>query len=158
MNAIILFILCTAVNVILSTIKSILTVKGNKWVAALINALTYGFYSYVIILTNIEGISTLTKMGITAACNFVGVLIVKDCEERFRKDRLWKIEFTVKGAHTAEDANAELEHKRITHSYFPAGSHYVFNCYCATKRESEKVREVIRAFNGKYFITESKSF
>ena len=32
MNAIILFIVCTAVNVVLSTIKSILTVKGNKTV------------------------------------------------------------------------------------------------------------------------------
>lgn len=62
MNAIILFIVCTAVNVVLSTIKSILTVKGNKWVAAGINALTYGFYSYVIILTNIDGVSTLAKM------------------------------------------------------------------------------------------------
>lgn len=77
MNAIILFIVCTAINVVLSTIKSILTVKGNKWVAAGINALTYGFYSYVIILTNIDGVSTLAKMSITAACNFIGVLAVK---------------------------------------------------------------------------------
>lgn len=48
MNAVILFIICTAVNVILSTIKSIATIKGGKFMAAL----TYGFYSWVIILTN----------------------------------------------------------------------------------------------------------
>ena len=76
MNAIILFIVCTAVNVILSTIKSIATIKGGKFMAALMNALTYGFYSWVIILTTIDNLSTVSKMLITAACNFVGVYLV----------------------------------------------------------------------------------
>ena len=64
MNAIILFIVCTAVNVILSTIKSIATIKGGKFMAAL----TYGFYSWVIILTTNDNLSTVSKMLITAAC------------------------------------------------------------------------------------------
>lgn len=55
MNTILLFALCTAVNVILSTIKSILTVKGGKFSASFINAITYGFYSYVIVLTSADG-------------------------------------------------------------------------------------------------------
>lgn len=96
MNAIILFIVCTAVNVILSTIKSIATIKGGKFIAALMNALTYGFYSWVIILTTNDNLSTVSKMLITAACNFIGVYIVKLIEEKTRKEKLWKIEATVK--------------------------------------------------------------
>ena len=82
MKVLILFAVATAINVILSTVKSILTIKAGKTVAALANAITYGFYTWVIILTNVDGISLWVKMGITAICNFVGVFIVKLIEER----------------------------------------------------------------------------
>lgn len=36
-----LFITVQFINVIISTIKSILTVKGGKWTAGLVNATTY---------------------------------------------------------------------------------------------------------------------
>lgn len=58
-------------------------------------ALTYGFYSWVIILTTNDNLSTVSKMLITAACNFVGVYLVKLIEEKTRKEKLWKIEATV---------------------------------------------------------------
>ena len=155
MNAIILFIVCTAVNVVLSTIKSILTVKGNKWVAAGINALTYGFYSYVIILTNIDGVSTLAKMGITAACNFVGVLAVKWVEELARKEKLWKIEMTVP---TKYRAAVDFDLREVPHSYIEiSDKHTLFNFYCATQAESAEVKKVIDAFGAKYFVSESKT-
>ena len=155
MNAIILFIVCTAVNVVLSTIKSILTVKGNKWVAAGINALTYGFYSYVIILTNIDGVSTLAKMGITAACNFVGVLAVKWVEELARKEKLWKIEMTVP---TRYRAAVDFDLREVPHSYIEiSDKHTLFNFYCATQAESAEVKKVIDAFGAKYFVSESKT-
>ena len=155
MNAIILFIVCTAVNVVLSTIKSILTVKGNKWVAAGINALTYGFYSYVMILTNIDGVSTLAKMGITAACNFVGVLAVKWVEELARKEKLWKIEMTVP---TKYRAAVDFDLRDVPHSYIEiSDKHTLFNFYCATQAESAEVKKVIDAFGAKYFVSESKT-
>ena len=83
------------INVVLSTIKSIATVKGGKFIASLMNALTYGFYSYVIILTTADGLSVGAKMLITAACNFIGVYLVKYFEDKLRKDRLWQITATV---------------------------------------------------------------
>ena len=159
MNAIILFIVCTAVNVVLSTIKSIiksiLTVKGNKWVAAGINALTYGFYSYVIILTNIDGVSTLAKMGITAACNFVGVLAVKWVEELARKEKLWKIEMTVP---TKYRAAVDFDLRDVPHSYIEiSDKHTLFNFYCATQAESKKVKDIVAQYDAKYFVAESKN-
>lgn len=153
MNILLLFIICTAINVILSTIKSILTVKGNKWTAALMNAITYGFYSYVIILTNVDGISTIGKMVITALCNFVGVFIVKLVEEKARKDKLWKIEVTF----DKDDLNTIHSVTTVPHSYIDIGKHVIFNFYAADKTESELVKEIVKTYHGKYFVSESKS-
>lgn len=121
MNAIILFVICTAVSVILSTIKSIATIKGGKFMAALMNALTYGFYSWVIILTTIDNLSTVSKMLITAACNFVGVYLVKLIEEKTRKEKLWKIEATVPAEETRSITN-ESKDQKLIFNYTPLGS------------------------------------
>lgn len=155
MNLLLLFIICTAVNVILSTIKSILTIKGNKWVAAASNAITYGFYSYVIILTNIDGVSTLAKMGITAGCNFIGVFIVKWIEELARKEKLWKIEMTIP---TKYRSAVDFDLRGIPHSYIEiSDKHTLFNFYCSTQAESKQVKEIVNQYEAKYFVAESKT-
>ena len=155
MNLLLLFIICTAINVILSTIKSILTIKGNKWVAAASNAITYGFYSYVIILTNIDGVSTLAKMGITAGCNFIGVFIVKWIEELARKEKLWKIEMTIP---TKYRSAVDFDLRSIPHSYIEiSDKHTLFNFYCSTQAESKQVKEIVNQYEAKYFVAESKT-
>lgn len=157
MNVIILFIVCTAVNVILSTVKSILTVKGNKWAAATMNAITYGFYSYVIILTNIDGISTLAKMGITAACNFVGVFIVKLVEEKARKDKLWEVRGTLTTPTNCVAVCQDLDKANIPYNYIDVNKYIIFNCYCATQADSAKIKKILNNWKMKYFVSESKS-
>ena len=157
MNAIILFIICTAVNVILSTIKSISTVNGGKFAAAFWNAITYGFYTYVVILTTIDNISTVEKMLITFACNFIGVFIVKLFEEKARKDKLWKIEATVYNAYT-ESLHNELSLVGIPNNYIPnIGKYTVFNIYCETQADSVKAKEILNYHKAKYFVSESKT-
>lgn len=156
MNIMMLFILCTAVNVILSTIKSILTVRGNKWTAASMNAICYGFYSYIIILTNVDGISTIGKMIITAICNFVGVFIVKLIEEKMRKDKLWEIRATVYQPYT-ESLHHDLEKRRIPHNFITdVGKYTIFNIYCETQTESALAKELLTTNKAKYFVSESK--
>ncbi len=156
MNAIILFIICTAVNVILSTIKSIATIKGGKFVAALMNALTYGFYSWVIILTTIDNLSTVSKMLITAACNFVGVYLVKYFEEKWRKDRLWQITATVNMDKAAELVRRS-EAENLIFNYIPIGKYCIINYYSYSKEDSEAVAPLLKEFEAKYFISEAKS-
>ena len=46
MKLLILFIVMNILNVIIQTIKSIATIKCGKTVAALVNALAYGLYTY----------------------------------------------------------------------------------------------------------------
>lgn len=155
MNTILLFALCTAVNVILSTIKSILTVKGGKLSASFINALTYGFYSYVIVLTSADGMPIWLKMAITAVCNFVGVYFVKWIEEKARKDKLWKVELTVPTKYTN---TIDFDLHDVPHSYIElSDKHTLFNFYCATQKESAKVKAIANQYEAKYFVAESKN-
>ena len=155
MNTILLFALCTAVNVILSTIKSILTVNGGKVSASLINAITYGFYSYVIVLTSADGMPIWLKMAITAVCNFVGVYLVKWIEEKARKDRLWKVELTVPTKYTN---TIDFDLHDVPHSYIElSDKHTLFNFYCATQKESAKVKAIANQYEAKYFVAESKN-
>lgn len=155
MNTILLFALCTAVNVILSTIKSILTVKGGKVSASFINAITYGFYSYVIVLTSADGMPIWLKMAITAICNFVGVYCVKWIEEKVRKDRLWKVELTVPTKYTN---TIDFDLHDVPHSYIElSDKHTLFNFYCATQKESAKVKAIANQYEAKYFVAESKN-
>ena len=46
--ATLIFFLLQFINVVLSTMKTVLTVKANKHVAMLINTVTYTFYSGVV--------------------------------------------------------------------------------------------------------------
>lgn len=155
MNTILLFALCTAVNVILSTIKSILTVKGGKLSASFINALTYGFYSYVIVLTSADGMPIWLKMVITAICNFIGVYLVKWIEEKARKDKLWKVELTVPTKYTN---TIDFDLHDVPHSYIElSDKHTLFNFYCATQKESAKVKAIANKYEAKYFVAESKN-
>jgi hypothetical protein len=155
MNTILLFALCTAVNVILSTIKSILTVNGGKVSASLINAITYGFYSYVIVLTSADGMPIWLKMAITAVCNFIGVYLVKWIEEKARKDKLWKVELTVPTKYTN---TIDFDLHDVPHSYIElSDKHTLFNFYCATQKESAKVKAIANQYEAKYFVAESKN-
>ena len=83
----ILFIVMNVLNVIIQTVKSIATIKCGKTAAAAINALAYGLYTYIIVLTNCD-LPLIVKGLIVASANFVGVWIVKFLEEKAKKDKI----------------------------------------------------------------------
>lgn len=150
----ILFIICTFANVVLSTIKSVMTIKGGKVSAAIWNALAFGLYSYIVVLTATAPISTLGKVLVTVGCNLVGVYGVKLFEEKLRKDRLWKIEMTVRNGF-AETMHHDLTLEGIPNNYVNAGKHTVFNCFCETKQDTEKVLRIAKAYDAKTFASET---
>ena len=82
----VIFIVLNIFNVIIQTVKSIATIKCKKLPAALINAVAYGLYTVVTVYMMCE-LPLGWKAGIVAACNLIGVYIVKDIEERKRKDK-----------------------------------------------------------------------
>ena len=156
MSLLTVFILLNIVNVIIQTIKSLCTVKAGKTVAALVNAVAYGFYTIVVIYMVCD-LNLWIKVAIVGGANLIGVFIVKWVEEASRKDRLWKVEMTVPTA-IAEKMIADLESFNIPHNYIPnVGKYTIFNCYCATQKESAFVKNIAERNKAKFFVTESKS-
>jgi hypothetical protein len=157
-TALLLFIICTFANVVLSTIKSVMTIKGGKVSAAIWNALAFGLYSYIVVLTATAPISTLGKVLVTVGCNLIGVYGVKLFEEKLRKDRLWKVEMTVKNdayGMTAAAMHGALSEANIPNNYVEAGNYAIFNCYCATKTDTENAVTIGADYGAKYFASET---
>ena len=114
MKILVLFIILSIANVIIQTIKSLATVKCGKGVASIVNAAAYGLYTVVIVYTNAD-FPLWEKVVITAIVNLIGVYIVKYFEEKMRKDRLWKVELTVKESR-ANDLEIMLEKVNIPYN------------------------------------------
>ena len=156
MKLLVLFIVMNIVNVVIQTIKSIATIKCGKTAAALINALAYGLYTYIIVLTNCD-LPMIAKCLIVASANFVGVWVVKFFEEKARKDKLWKVEATVP-ASMVTPLHLALKQCGIAHNYIEGvGQYTIFNIYCPTQADSIEVRKVLESKNAKYFVSESKT-
>lgn len=151
-----LFIALNIANVMLQTLKTICTVGSGKWTAAFTNALAYGFYTIVVIYMLCD-LPIITKAVVVGLCNLVGVFIVKYIEEKRLKDKLWKIEFTVKDYHF-EKIKEFLDLALIPYNYTQMPlNHVAFYAFCNTKKESETIKQIISKYDAKYFVSESKS-
>ena len=150
---ILLFTLATIVNVTLSTIRAICTIKCGKTVSALTNALCYGFYPLIVMLTAQGTVGIVVNMTITAVVNFACVWIIKLVEEKARKDRLWKVEVAVPALYTD---SLHFDLRDLPHSYTVVGSWTMFNCYCQTQKDTKMVVDMAKQYRGKISAYESK--
>ena len=154
-----LFIICNVINVIIQTIKSICTIQCGKTLAAVINAIAYGYYTYIVVLTMCD-LSLLVKIVTVGLCNLIGVYLVKFFEEKKKKDRLWKIELT-SDLGVSEKIKKFLTDKNIPFTMTPTENlkkeFVLFNVFCYSQKESILVKKIIEMYEIKYFVTESKS-
>ena len=151
----IIFIILNITNVIIQTIKSLVTVKCGKTAAALINAAAYGLYTVVVIYTVCE-LPLYLKALIVAICNLVGVYVVKLIEERARRDKLWKVEATIP-VEIAEKVKYDLRANGLPHNYIDIEKYYLFNVYCENQEQSKVAKVILDYYNAKYFVSENKS-
>ena len=149
------FILLNITNVIIQTIKSLVTVKCGKTAAALINAAAYGLYTVVVIYTVCE-LPLYLKALIVAICNLVGVYVVKLIEERARRDKLWKVEATIP-VEIAEKVKYDLRANGLPHNYIDIEKYYLFNVYCENQEQSKVAKVILDYYHAKYFVSENKS-
>lgn len=156
MTLLLIFSALTIVNVVFSTIKSIVTINGSKVSASIISALYYGYYNIVIIYT-VADFPLWQKIVVTFVANLVGVWFVKWGEERARKDKLWKVEATLPNNSIAQEAITKLKAYDIPVNYIDIEKYILVNCYCSTKDQSAKVKAILDKYNAKYFVNESKT-
>lgn len=155
-SLLILFIVLNVINVILQTLRTIFTVNGNKYTASLVSAVAFAFYTIIIVYTMCD-LPLIVKALVVGTVNLIGVFTVKYIEEIIQKDKLWKIEFTVKNPHFFEIVNALNEFK-VPYNYSKMPNDYIaFYIFCNTRSESEKIKTIINKFEAKYFVSESKS-
>ena len=151
-----IFIALNIANVIIQTVKSIVTVKCGKTTAALVNAVAYGLYTIVTVYMLCD-LPLLWKAGIVAFCNLIGVFVVKFIEENMRKDKLWKIEATLPPTSDKYSMSIALLIAGIPHNFIKVSDNSaVFNIFCKTKEQSRAAKDILKEFNAKYFVSESK--
>ena len=150
MNLLFTFIVLNVVNVILQTAKSICTVKCGKFMAAVANAAAYGLYTIVIIYTVCD-LPLWQKVLIVAGANFIGVFVVKAIEQKLEKEKLWKVEMAIPKKYTNDIPLIHdcFKHDGIENNYTLIGSHYIFNCYCMTKMQTQTCINQAKEYNGK---------
>ena len=153
MKFLLVFFALSIVNVVFSTIRTLVTVKGTKLEASLISGGYFAFYNVMLIYT-VADFPLWQKCLITFACNVIGVFIVKWLEEKAKKDKLWKIEVTIP-IKFEESILKELP--TVSHSMIKIDdNHLLLNFYCKTQNESKCVKEIVNKYNGKYFASECK--
>lgn len=152
---ILIFAIATVINVSLSTVRAICTIKSGKWLSAVMNAVCYGFYPLIVMLTAQGTVGILVNMAITAIANFICVWIIKFVEEKARKDKLWLVKITVKPNYL-ETIKTELKNKNVSFTYYNVEKYIVFDTYCETQVQTIFVTDICKKYNGKMFATENK--
>ena len=150
----ILFVCLSITNVIISTIKSLCTIKCGKGVAAIINAIAYGF-NVVMTVYMVSDLPLGVKALAVGLCNLIGVYLVKWVEEKLRKDKLWKVEATIL-REDFEDLKTKSKELDLTYNFIDIDKYFLINYYCATQKDSAKVKDLLKNYHVKYFVNESK--
>lgn len=89
-TTLLIFIAGSLVNVMLNTIKTLVMFRKNKLSSSIINAVTYGFYTWIVVLIAADDLPLWAKMLVTAAVNFIGVWTSMVIMEHLQKDKLWE--------------------------------------------------------------------
>lgn len=151
-----LFFILTLINVMLSTIKSIITVKGTRGQATLINAIAYGFYT--IIIKQITEFDVVTTVSVTIVANLIGVYFSMWVLDKFKKDKLWTISVTAPTAYTGEKIMLQLNEKNIAFRTYEIIKRdkktYAIDIFSETQQESLAVKEILSKYKVKYHIIE----
>ena len=152
---IILFIILQIVNVVLSTIKSLILIKGYKWASIIANTIYFGVYTAVLKqLTLIDNICLLII--ITMAANFFGTWVGIVITDKVRKADLWTIATVVKKEYVKDYKQALNEAKIKYISYQTTWDECAaIDIFSENRSQSKTIKEILLRFNAKYSIQTS---
>lgn len=154
---VLIFTVCSLINVMLNTVKTIIMYRNDKLSSAFINSITYGFYVILVVLMAGE-MPLWVKVVITAGTNFVGVWLSMCIMDRFHKDKLWEVRAT-SSVEDGVEIEKMLINAKIGYTKLQTVDRMraVFNIYCPDQQTSAAVRQILNRFHVKYFVSETKS-
>ena len=149
--SIVLFFILNLINVVLGTMRSILTVKSTPFVSMVINTISYTFYSGIVKL--VSGQNMAVVLITTALTNIIGVYFAQFILNKARKDRLWRITATVKYNKNKDIANA-LEQYNISYNEQTTDGNKtaIFDIFSKTQGESALIKELLVNNKAKYQV------
>jgi membrane protein DedA with SNARE-associated domain len=147
---IVVFVICSLVNVILSTLKTLIMVNAGRNSAIIINAVCYGFYTFVV--KQLAEVDYWTAVLVTIGANIVGVWISYKIMDLFKKDKLWRITVTLKSKKALEECKVNLEKYNI--GYTPIEKTNSIDIYSYNQKESAIIKNILGNYDYKYFIQE----
>ena len=152
MVQIIIFTVCSLVNVILSTMKTILTVRSTKVVASIINAITYGFYA--IVVKQLASLDLTVTVIVTIATNLIGVYLSMWIMDKMKKDCLWKISVTTRDKNLAKKIeNFDIEYTMSPIQY-KNQTYYSIEIFSKNQKDSTIIKNILNEYKVKYNVTE----
>jgi hypothetical protein len=149
------FILFQFINIIISTFKSVLLIKGTKAHAALLNAISYSLGIFITYYVSNE-ISIYYSIPITFVLNLIGVYLGLGILNKFKKDQLWRISTTVK-ANNVEDYIQELRDVGVQLMPYETGrdDYKVVDIFSNNKDETKKITPIIKKYEARYTVLKS---
>ena len=149
-KVIIVFVICSLINVILSTLKTLIMVNAGRNSAILINAVCYGFYTLVV--KQLGAVDYVTAVVVTILANIVGVWVSYKIMDLFTKDKVWRITATLKNKEEFAQCVEELKKYNIGFTYIEQTK--AVDIYSYNQKESAIVKNILKNYNHKYFIQE----
>ena len=153
--SLLIFAVASLINVILSTMKTVWTVKGSKLQAIMINILTYSVYTLVI--KQIADTNLCVAVVVTALTNLFGVWIARVFIEKITKDNVWKIEIICPTTIVSELTDV-FELNEIGYNLSPIETKYDndtnITVFSKSQHDSTIVKNAIQNYPVKYNITE----
>ena len=157
---IIVFTVCQLINVALNTAKTIIMHKEEKISSSIINAVTYGFYAIIVVMTA-SALPLWITIIISALTNLIGVYGSMWVLERFKKDNLWEIVATVNmdaSIYSPSIVENELTAEQVAFNVIETkrDGEYVFHIYSSNKKETAWIKKLLVSVGAKYFVHEEK--
>jgi len=156
--SVLVFFCSSLVNVVISTMKTVLTVKASKRVATFINCLNYTINT--VIIKQISECDVWIAALVTFFTNLIGVYFALWLIDRFKKDKLWKISVTIKDIELLYKVVDILDTKNIPYTYrsiyyskMKKGGQ--LEIFAKGKEESKLVKEILESVKCKYDIVEA---
>ena len=156
---IILFVICQFINVALNTAKTIIMHKEEKISSSIINAITYGFYAIIVVMTA-SALPLWITIVITIITNLIGVYGSMWLLDRFKKDSLWEIVATVGNLDNEKYyLIAMFSKENISYNCMATDNNpceYVFHIYSGNQKDSQYIKKELDYVNAKYIVHEER--
>ena len=150
MKILIVFCVCSLINVILCTLKTLIMVNAGRGSAIIINAVCYGFYTLVV--KQLTSVDYITAVTVTILANIIGVWISYKIMDLFTKDKLWRITATLKDSAEYNQCIENL--KKYNIGFVPIDKSKSIDIYSYNQEESSIIKNILSNYKHKYFIQE----